>query len=260
MLSMRCAIAVVSWRFGVANVEVDDAFVTQYPDCQPGPYVCLTIRDTGHGMTSEILDHIFDPFFTTKEVGEGSGMGLAMVHGTVMNHRGAIAVESTPGVGTTFKVYLPQIAPCDEGLEHTEVRVAAGQGHILVVDDESAIAHAISGLLKGYGYEVMTHLKSLNALETFRASPDAFDLVITDQTMPDMTGEQLVAELRRCRPDIPIILCTGFSHVIDAARAADLGIDAFVMKPVEGRQLAATIQHVLAQNASAGHDHLGISE
>ena len=241
-------------EIGVANVEVDDGFITLYPDCRPGPYVCLTIRDTGHGMTPEILEHIFDPFFTTKEVGEGSGMGLAMVHGTVTNHGGAITVDSTPGVGTLFKIYLPRIAQRNQTREPAEARPCEGQGRILLVDDESAIAHAITGLLQAYGYEVMTHLKSTKALETFRASPSAFDLVITDQTMPEMTGERLIAELRRCRPDIPVILCTGFSHVINETKAADLGIDAFLMKPIEGRQLAATIQQVFDRHSQSHHD------
>ena len=200
-------------------------------------------------MTPELLEHIFDPFFTTKEVGEGSGMGLAMVHGTVTNHGGAITVESTLGVGTLFKIYLPRIAQRDQRREPVETRACEGQGRILLVDDENAIAQATSGLLQAYGYEVMTHLKSAIALDAFRASPDAFDLVITDQTMPEMTGERLVAELRRCRPDIPVILCTGFSHVIDETKAEELGIDAFVMKPIGGRQLAATIQQVLDQRS-----------
>lgn len=244
----------------VANVEVDDAFVALYPACQPGPYVCLTVRDTGHGMTPELLEHIFDPFFTTKEVGEGSGMGLAIVHGMVTSHHGAIAVESTPGVGTIFKIYLPRIAQHDEGLVHAAPRVSEGQGRILLVDDESAIALSLAGLLKGYGYEVMTHVKSIKALEVFRASPDAFDLVITDQTMPELTGDRLVAELRQCRPEIPIILCTGFSHVMDETKAADLGIDAFLMKPVEGRHLVAKIQQVLTRHSTFRHDSLEISE
>ena len=247
-------------EISVANVEVDDAFAALHPDFQPGPYVRLTIRDTGHGMTPEILEHIFDPFFTTKGVGEGSGMGLAMVHGTVTNHGGAITVESTPCVGTIFNIYLPRIAQYDKGREPTEAHPCEGQGRLLVVDDESAIAHAMTGLLKGYGYEVSTHIKSIEALDAFRVSPNAFDLVITDQTMPEMTGEQLVAALRQCRPDIPIILCTGFSHVINETKAAKLGIDAFVMKPVEGRQLATTIQQVLAQRSKPRYYSLEIAE
>ncbi len=211
-------------------------------------------------MTPELLEHIFDPFFTTKEVGEGSGMGLAIVHGMVTSHHGAIAVESTPGVGTIFKIYLPRIAQHDEGLVHAAPRVSEGQGRILLVDDESAIALSLAGLLKGYGYEVMTHVKSIKALEVFRASPDAFDLVITDQTMPELTGDRLVAELRQCRPEIPIILCTGFSHVMDETKAADLGIDAFLMKPVEGRHLVAKIQQVLTRHSTFRHDSLEISE
>jgi CheY-like chemotaxis protein len=202
-------------------------------------------------MTPDIVEHIFEPFFTTKGVGEGTGMGLAIVHGIVTSHGGAITVESTPGQGTTFTIYLPRIAntaPTEtnapaQGIHH-------GKGRILFVDDEEMLAHVGQKLLTHLGYDAVACTSSLDALDTFRAAPQHFDLVITDQTMPAMTGVTLVAELRRIRPDIPIILCTGFSHLINAEKAQALGVDAFVMKPGVTQELAVTIQQVLDQRAA----------
>jgi DNA-binding NtrC family response regulator len=175
-------------------------------------------------------------------------MGLAVVQGIVANHDGAIYVQSTLGQGTTFELYLPQ----QDGLvvqeDMAEALPPAGQGHILFVDDEAGLASATQILLTDLGYEVSVHTDAQEALTAFRAAAEAFDLVIADQTMPQLTGHELAQALRLIRPDIPIILCTGYSHVIDAARAEDQGIDAFLMKPMDIYDLADTIQQVLAKS------------
>ena len=230
-------------------MEGDEAFgKPAIPDLQPGAYIRLTVRDTGPGIEPKVLERIFDPFFTTKGVGEGSGMGLAIVHGIVTSHGGAVTVESTEGVGATFRIYLPQYAEASVGETappEAEEEILQGAGRILFVDDEVALAHWGQAILYGLGYEVVSATRSLEALEVFRREPQYFDLVITDQTMPDMTGEQLAIEIRQIRPDIPIVICTGFSYVINAEKARAIGIDAFCMKPLRVRELAVTIQQVL---------------
>jgi PAS domain S-box-containing protein len=229
------------------GMEVDEALATQHPALRPGLYVRLTVQDTGPGIAPEILERIFEPFFTTKEVGQGSGMGLAVVHGIINSHNGAIMVESVLGKGTTFAIYLPWINAT--GVEETlpEEVTPNGKGTILFVDDENALAVWGQEILQHLGYDAVACTDSTQALEIFRRTPHGFDLVITDQTMPYMTGEVLAREMRQIRPDIPIILCTGFSHTIDAERARAQGINAFLMKPLTACELGRTIQRVLTQ-------------
>jgi PAS domain S-box-containing protein len=228
-------------------VEVDATFAAHNPPLCPGAHVRLTVQDTGPGMPPEILERVFEPFFTTKDVGQGSGMGLAVVHGIVHNHHGAITVQSAPGYGTTFAIYLPRvnITAVDEDL--LEEAIPNGKGYILFVDDEDMLAVWGQEMLEHLGYDVVIRTNGSQALEAFRMTPYGFDLVITDQTMPSMTGDMLARELRDIRPDIPIILCTGFSHTIDAERARTQGINAFLMKPLTARDLALTVQRVLMQ-------------
>jgi PAS domain S-box-containing protein len=215
----------------------------------PGPYVRLTVRDTGDGIPPEVLEHIFEPFFTTKEVGEGTGMGLAIIHGIVTSYNGAVSVESTPGVGSIFTVDLPRLAPtnqrCPDPAPETQTPMPQGRARILFVDDEASLARLGQEALSLMGYEVVSVLDSGEALNLFRAMPQQFDLVVSDQTMPVMTGTQLAQELRQIREDIPIVLCTGFSHMVDADRARVLGINAFCMKPLDMRELAHQIDHIL---------------
>jgi CheY-like chemotaxis protein len=232
----------------IDTIEVDAAFASAHPPLHPGPHVRLTMADTGGGMAPEVMARIFEPFFTTKASGEGSGMGLAIVYGIVTSHRGAITVASTQGVGTRFAFYLPRI-------EASVVQAAApapplppGKGCVLLVDDEATVAMAMQLLLESLGYEAVVYTTSRDALSAFGAAPHRFDVVITDQTMAQMTGEDLVRALRQMRPDIPIILCTGFSHIMDAEKAKALGLEAFLMKPVDEHELATMLHQVLARH------------
>jgi len=239
---------------GVLTVDLDACEVTApeavHPELAPGSYLRLMVRDTGHGMPPEIMERIFEPFFTTKGMGEGTGMGLAVVHGIVTKCGGVIAVESAPGHGTIFTVYLPRGDQPVAALAGPEDAVPRGSERILFVDDEEALAQLGHLLLTGLGYDVVTYTSSVEALEAFRAQPDRFDLVITDQTMPDMTGDVLVCALRQMRPDLPIIVCTGFSQRLMAGPAEAIDIDAVCLKPLVARDLARTIRQVFAQRTA----------
>jgi PAS domain S-box-containing protein len=240
-------------KIGVDAVEIDATVEASPPALHSGSYVRMRVRDTGAGIPVDVVDRVFEPFFTTKGIGEGTGMGLAIVHGIVTSHGGAITVQSTLGEGTTFTLYLPQMAqdPAPPSAPPAPI-VPPGKGRLLLVDDEEMLARLGQALLERLGYEVVAHSSSLAALEAFQAEPSRFDLIITDQTMPVMTGATLVAELRHIRPDIPIILCTGFSHLMNAEKAEALGVDAFVLKPGVTQELAATIQQVLENRARQG--------
>jgi CheY-like chemotaxis protein len=238
---------------GVDAVEIDAAVAASPPALHSGWYVRVRVRDTGAGIPVDVVDRVFEPFFTTKGIGEGTGMGLAIVHGIVTSHGGAMAVDSTLGEGTTFTLYLPQMAQDAAPPSAPPAPVVPqGKGRLLLVDDEEVLARLGQALLERLGYEVAAYSSSLAALEAFQAEPSRFDLIITDQTMPVMTGATLVAELRHIRPDIPIILCTGFSHLMNAEKAEALGVDAFVLKPGVTQDLAATIQQVLENRARQG--------
>ena len=228
-------------------VDVPTACTTVTAELKAGPYVRLTVRDTGHGIPPAIMERIFEPFFTTKNLGEGTGMGLAVVHGIVTSHGGAITVESAPGQGATFAVYLPRLVDPSTSTVDIEEPLLGGSEHLLFVDDEAALVHLWQAALEHLGYSVVVCTSSLEALDVFRAAPQSFDLVITDYTMPTMTGEVLAHELRRIQPDIPILLYTGFSDTMTAERARALGLDAFVLKPVRVRDLNLAIRQVLAQ-------------
>jgi CheY-like chemotaxis protein len=231
------------------TVELDTGTVAHYAELVPGSYVRLTIRDTGHGIPPEVATRVFEPFFTTKGVGQGTGMGLSVVHGIVTGHGGAIRLQSMPEQGTTCEVYLPRLDMVVDDTTSQDESLPVGKGVILFIDDEEAIARVSQRMLEQLGFQAVVCTSSLAALETFHHAPYHFDLVITDQTMPHMTGEVLACELRLIRPDIPIILCTGFSHTIDAEKAQAQGIDAFLMKPLVARDLGLAIQHVLEQRA-----------
>jgi PAS domain S-box-containing protein len=211
----------------------------------PGAYVSLTVSDTGVGIPGAFLERIFDPFFTTKGVGEGTGMGLSVAHGIVKSHGGTIDVTSREGQGSTFTVLLPAISPSDEGALNRPAAVPGGTERILVVDDEAMLAQMTAQLLERLGYRVTAESSSPRALERFRRAPHEFDLVITDMTMPGVTGKELALEILALRPQLPVILCTGFSEIIDEASARAMGIRAFTMKPIVMRELAETVRRVL---------------
>ncbi len=228
------------------KVTVDGDVHGQKLNLLPGPYLRLLVSDTGHGMTPDVMTRIFDPYFTTKEIGKGTGLGLAVVHGIIHGHGGAITCKSSPGTGTTFEIFLPEVLYEEEGGKHLEEKpVPKGTERILFVDDEPALVTLVERILSKLGYSIITKTDSLEALDLFKGDPSLFDLVITDMTMPGMTGDRLAQNLMEIRKDIPIILCTGYSEYISEERAKKTGIRAFIMKPFEMRVLAETIRKVL---------------
>jgi PAS domain S-box-containing protein len=232
------------------TVDLDADFAGAHPPLRAGPHVKLTIRDTGRGMPHAVQARIFEPFFTTKPLGEGTGLGLAVVHGIVTGHSGVITVESAPGHGTRFDLYFPRcndLAATPPSLQ-TPLR---GHGErLLLVDDEAALVRLWTVALTDLGYRVTAYTDSRAALEAFRETPEAFDLVITDQTMPQLTGEALAQELLRLRPRLPIILCTGQFPVAARARPGPLGIRTTLLKPVSRLDLSLSIHRLLMERAA----------
>jgi CheY-like chemotaxis protein len=212
----------------------------------PGVYACLTVADTGVGMDKKLTDKIFDPFFTTKAIGRGTGMGLSVVHGIVLSMGGTIHVYSEPGKGTQFHVYLPiEKSFSETQVTQATIPIRGGTEHILFVDDEEVILQMETLMLERLGYQVTSRTSSLEALEAFRKNPDKFDLVITDLAMPNMAGDKLSAELTKIRPDIPVLLCTGFSEKMSEEKATSMGIKGFLLKPIIMKDLAQKIRKVL---------------
>ncbi|MEZ4524892.1 MAG: ATP-binding protein [Desulfobacterales bacterium] len=220
------------------------------PDMFAGSYLKLTVTDTGCGMSREVMERIFDPYFTTKETGKGTGLGLAIVHGIVKTHEGHISVYSQPGKGTVFEICLPRQdkypAP---PLLVSEGPVPGGRERILLVDDELVIARMLESMLEELGYRVKTRTSSVEALCAFQAGPEKIDLLITDLTMPNMSGMELAREVTQIRKNLPVILCTGFSEMISEEKQNAVGIRKIVMKPVVRRELAKVIREVLSKNA-----------
>lgn len=215
---------------------------------EPGPYLRLTIADNGHGMSSEIRQKIFDPYFTTKAQGEGTGLGLSVVYGIVQSLKGCIVVDSQPDIGTTFHIMLPLIADADCSLpiEHSPFPKPIRSGTVLLVDDEVALVDMVRSMLERLGHTVVACRKSPDALAAFQQEPGRFDLVVTDQTMPQMTGIQLAEDILRIRPDIPIILCSGFNELATLNHAKEIGIRGTLPKPFSIRQLADAIEACMA--------------
>ncbi len=230
---------------GLKDMEIDDAFAAGHPDLKPGAHLKLSVSDTGCGMPLDVQHRIFDPFFTTKREGEGTGMGLAVVHGIVTSHNGAITAYSEPGKGSTFHLFLPTIKRTEQAVENLQKPIPGGKERILFVDDESSIVQMGKLMLESLGYTVSTCSNSLDALGRIRDAPATIDLVITDMTMPHMSGDMLAREILKIRPDMPIILCTGFSARIDEKKAIEMGIRAFVSKPILRADLARTVRSVL---------------
>ncbi|MBF0550371.1 MAG: response regulator [Deltaproteobacteria bacterium] len=237
---------------GILEVSLKDADLnadgdgSKYPELNPGPYLELTVRDTGCGINPEIISRIFDPFFTSKKQGEGTGLGLAVVYGIVKDLKGEIAVESRLGQGTTFRILLPRLddnEPVWDPIDDDSL--PRGNERILIVDDEVILVAMGRRMLEALGYTVVARTSSIEACEAFRAQPDKFDLVISDQTMPYMTGAELARELLQIRPDIPIILCTGHSEALTHQKAKSIGVRELVMKPIIRHEFTRTIRRVL---------------
>ena len=229
----------------VKNAEIDLAQKNAVIDLEIGSYVKLSVRDTGYGMGADTIKRIFDPYFTTKEKGVGTGLGLAVVHGIVKKCGGAIRVESELGKGTTFHIYLPKADMTASIKAEQPKTIEGGSERILFVDDEKMLVDIGQQALQRLGYDVVSRTSPIEALELFKAKPDFFDLVITDKTMPGITGDVLAKELMSIRPNLPVIICTGYSQTIDHERAKQIGIKAFVMKPILINEIAAAVRKVL---------------
>ena len=247
MLIMPCG-----QREGILGISLDEIRVSSgdpsvYPaDMPAGPYMRLSVSDTGCGMDPEVMKRIFDPYFTTKKQGEGTGLGLSIVHGIVKGHDGYIFVFSEPGNGSTFTIYLPLLVGAS-ALSQKEFDELAptGKERILIVEDEHQNAKMVQEMLTPLGYQVEYRVNSIEALRAFQTHPEKFDLVITDLNMPGMSGHELAEALIRVRPDIPIILCTGFSERITEEKMKAIGIRAIIMKPIVRNDLAKIVRKVL---------------
>jgi PAS domain S-box-containing protein len=234
----------------LTELDLDDDFCNHHPGLKPGSHLRLTVGDNGIGMSAEVQARMFEPFFTTREKGEGTGLGLSVVHGIISKHNGSISVYSEVGKGTTFSIYLPCMYEHAFAGKVAEVELKTGTEHILFVDDEQFQVDLAGIMLPTLGYRVTTTTSSTEALEMFRADPDSYDLVITDMTMPNMTGDQLARQLLEIRPDLPIILCTGYSERMTEEKARGMGIKRFAMKPVVIGEISETIRSALDNDIS----------
>lgn len=228
------------------NLESDTGIGDEY--LKKGSYVKLSISDSGCGMEKEVLERIFEPFFTTKKVNEGTGLGLSVVHGIIKNHDGAITVNSTPGEGTTFDIFLPRLESGESCESQVPESTAGEKKVILLVDDEEMVIDVTKQTLEKLGFAIIAKTSSIDALEAFQQEPDRFALVITDQVMPNMTGTQLAQNLISIRPDIPVILCSGFPDTICPEELKDIGIREFIVKPISRQEIATTVEKVLDRN------------
>ena len=235
---------------GTLKISIEKIFceaedMKAFPDLIPGNYLKITVNDTGPGISPKIINQIFDPYFTTKKMGKGSGMGLSIVLGIIKNHGGAIWVDSSLGKGTAFIILFPMVEKKTVIKAKTEDEYPSGTETILFVDDEKSITDMVQQVLEKLGYKVETRLNPLEALGLFQSKPDSFDLVITDMTMPQMTGAKLSEKLIEIQPDVPIIICTGHSSLIDEEKAKRLGIAGYIMKPATMSTIAKAIRNVL---------------
>ena len=245
--AMRPAGGVLEVR--VARDTLDETTAKSFPGIAPGPVVKIVVRDTGVGMPPHVRERAFDPFYTTKPVGEGTGMGLAVVHGIVAAHGGAIDVESAVGQGTTFTILMPH-APNAPARRITSAHpasavVPASYGHVLVVEDEATLGRMLSRLLGRLGYTTEVFDRAREALEAFQARPDAYRAVVTDLTMPGMTGDTLAVEVRKLRPTLPVVLVTGHTQLVTEERLRDAGVSAVLRKPLTVQELAAALDVAL---------------
>jgi CheY-like chemotaxis protein len=236
------------------TVEVAPNNAEHPPELSAGTYFLLTIQDTGVGIPPNIIDKIFEPYFTTRTESGGTGLGLATVHGIVSSYGGAITVQSHPGRGTTFRIYLPavQIQPEEQKTEPTITR--GGEERILLLDDEYAITELGASILREFGYQVTSFTQPNSALEFLSQHPNSVDLIITDLTMPGMTGDKFIDKARQIRPDIPVILCTGYNTTMDPQKVQKLGNALFIRKPFSPLQLSQAVRKLLDANVQKKSD------
>lgn len=227
------------------NVEVAPAELNLHPGVKAGRYVKLSVGDTGPGIPPGVEEKIFDPYFTTKTVGKGTGMGLSIVHGIVKSSDGFITVDTEVGKGACFQVYFPAVESMEGQEEVEEYAVERGSERILLVDDEEIVADMERSILEYLGYDVTLYTDSVEALGVFQQAPSMFDVVITDQTMPVMTGFDLAQRILAIRPEIPIIICTGYSRTLSKEKALAMGVQGFAMKPMAMRDISQVIRQVL---------------
>lgn len=235
---------------GVIGIEISGVDINERNrtnGLKPGRYVRLAIIDSGEGIPDQNLDKIFDPYFTTKDVGKGTGMGLSVVHGIVKNHDGAITIDSTIGQGTCVTIFLPEFQGEYNQLkfENKKHEISERNELVLLVDDEPALTLLMKKMLAKFGYGVQDYIDSKEAYQTFASNPQGFNMIITDMTMPGMSGLQFVEKIREIHKDIPIIMCTGYSDLVDSKTAVSSGINAYLEKPVTKAKLAEVIQEVL---------------
>ena len=244
------AVDAMSKLGGVLDVTLKNIILHQEKTCfgrvlSPGPYVRLRMRDRGEGIEPEIVDRIFEPYFTTKEVGKGTGMGLSVIHGIVKRHGGGILVESELGKGTVFEIYFPALENKTEVGEEPDGEIKRGSERVLFVDDEESMVNLNRKRLERLGYQVKSTAKPEEALEWFKADPEQFDVLLTDMTMPRMSGDRLAAEVLKIRPNMPVIICTGYSERMSAQKAEVLGVRKYIEKPIDLRNLASALREVL---------------
>ena len=232
-------------EISLSNTHVNASQASLNPGMRASHYLKLTISDTGHGMKPEVLKRIFEPYYTTKAKGAGTGMGLAVVHGIVKGFAGTITVRSEPNEGTTFEIFIPRVKNATKSATRLREDLQTGNERILLVDDEQAIVDIGKKMLERLGYTVSIRTNGVEALELFKNQPEKYDLVITDLTMPNMTGEKLARELLKIHSGIPVILCTGFSDQLTKEEAIEIGVKDFIMKPVAMNQMSKSIRKAL---------------
>jgi len=238
--------------FHTSNERVSSEQASTIPGLAAGDYVVVRVADTGEGISQDIQTHIFEPFFTTKEQGQGTGMGLAMAYGIVKNHHGYIGVTSTPGVGTTMRVYLPSVL-CDKPQTIAMLGgvPSEGTGQVLIIDDEKAVAEAAQAILEFLGYTALVRLSGREAVEFYQDPMHHVDLVLLDMVMPDMSGSECFAELRRIRPDCKVLLCTGYDRDHAVQELLNQGVEGFIQKPYDLDELARVCADALKQPTPA---------
>ncbi len=233
-------------KIAYSNEYIDESSLKYYPLLMKGQYFTIEFSDNGTGIKQEIIDRVFDPFYTTKPKGEGTGLGLSIIHGIIKKHDGNISVESEAGKGTKFIIHLPIYEGEYMETKSDSTQINKGQGRIMVVDDEETLAEVNGEMLKLLDYDVTVITSSTDALNAFKEKPENFDLIITDMTMPELNGLDLAREILGIRPEIPVILCTGFSDQITKESAMTVGVREFLNKPVTLKNLAATVEHILS--------------